>query len=131
MVNSRGPRAAAGTLPADPVKAFVDIARRVDASAPWSAGHSERVARISRVVAAAAGWEPDDIARLSRAAELHDTGKLCAAPELLCHEGSLDAAARAEIELHPALGANMLATVLTGDEVSWVRHHHERWDGAG
>ena len=29
------------------------------------------------------------------------------------------------------LGAEIAATVLRRGQVAWIRHHHERWDGAG
>ena len=117
--------------PLDPLAPFMAIARRVDGMASWSVGHCRRVSLVAAEVARAAQWSPAEIARLRRAAELHDIGKLCVSEEVLGAPRHLDSAARAEVELHPALGANMLATVLGADEVSWVRHHHERWDGGG
>lgn len=116
---------------ADALAPFVAIARRADGMASWSKGHSRRVALIAAEIARVAGWAPAEIARLCRAAELHDIGKLCVSEEVLGAPGHLDSAGRAEVELHPTLGANMLATVLDAEEVSWVRHHHERWDGGG
>ena len=130
MTLSAPPRTQSSVLP-DPLAPFIDVVRRVDGMASWSAGHSKRVAVIARAIAIAARWAPPDVARIACTAELHDVGKLCVAEEVLGHKGPLDAAARAEIELHPALGGAMLATVLDAEEVGWVRHHHERWDGGG
>jgi HD-GYP domain-containing protein (c-di-GMP phosphodiesterase class II) len=115
----------------DPLASFVAIARKVDGMASWSVGHSRRVSLIASEIARVAGWASVETARLRRVAELHDIGKLCVSEEVLGAPGHLDSAARAEVELHAALGANMLATVLDPVEVSWVRHHHERWDGGG
>src|SRR3954466_14553739 len=36
----------------------------------------------------------------------------------------------AHVRQHPALGAALAAGALDGEQVRWVRHHHERWDGA-
>lgn len=119
------------TTPPDLLSPFLAVARRVDGMASWTVGHSRRVSRIAVAIAVAVRWTPSDTARLARAAELHDVGKLCVAEEILGRPGPLDAAARAEVEMHPALGANMLSTILGADEASWVRHHHEWWDGGG
>ena len=32
---------------------------------------------------------------------------------------------------HARIGAGLAAGVLDAEQASWVRHHHERWDGAG
>jgi len=111
--------------------AFAAVARHVDDAAPWSRGHSSRVARLAARIAAELGWPPEEVAALRVAAELHDVGKLCVAPDVLGRRGPLAPSERADVELHPALGAAMLATVLTPAQVAWVRHHHERWDGTG
>jgi HD-GYP domain-containing protein (c-di-GMP phosphodiesterase class II) len=128
------PRAAITATPlsrADPLESFRAIARRVDGMASWSVGHSQRVSSIARALAAACRWASADLQKIERTAELHDVGKLCVSEEILTTSRLLDAAARAEVEMHPSLGGNMLATVLDADEVGWVRHHHERWDGSG
>ena len=110
---------------------FVALARRVDSVTPWTEGHSARVAAVAAEVVRAAGWPSAEVARLACVAELHDVGKICVGEEVLACPGTLPPEARAELALHPVLGAGMLATVLATDEVAWVRHHHERWDGGG
>jgi HD-GYP domain-containing protein (c-di-GMP phosphodiesterase class II) len=35
------------------------------------------------------------------------------------------------VKRHAPLGADIAAEVLSPDQVSWMRHHHERWDGGG
>jgi HD-GYP domain-containing protein (c-di-GMP phosphodiesterase class II) len=32
---------------------------------------------------------------------------------------------------YPVLGAALARPALDGEQVRWVRHHHERWDGGG
>ena len=32
---------------------------------------------------------------------------------------------------HGSLGAGLAAAVLDPEQCAWIRHHHERWDGAG
>lgn len=110
---------------------FASVAERVDETAAWSRGHSRRVARLAVAIAARLGWAAEEIRALRVAAELHDVGKLCVAPSVLGRPGPLLPSERAEVEMHPSLGATMLGSVLSAEQVSWVRHHHERWDGTG
>ena len=35
------------------------------------------------------------------------------------------------MKAHAALGAQIVRDILLPEQVAWVRHHHERWDGAG
>jgi HD-GYP domain-containing protein (c-di-GMP phosphodiesterase class II) len=110
---------------------FAAVALHVDDAAPWSKGHSGRVARLAAAIAGGLGWDAADVEALREAAELHDVGKLCVAADVLGRRGPLAPSERADVELHPGLGAAMLATVLSPAQVAWVRHHHERWDGRG
>jgi HD-GYP domain-containing protein (c-di-GMP phosphodiesterase class II) len=38
---------------------------------------------------------------------------------------------RAQLREHAPLGAQILSSTAMSEIVPWVRHHHERWDGAG
>ena len=35
------------------------------------------------------------------------------------------------VKQHASLGAEIADEVLSSDQVSWIRGHHERWDGGG
>ena len=64
---------------------------------------------------------------------LHDVGKIGVGDQILNKPGPLTAAERNLIELHPAVGAEILSGValLEGEGLSVVLSHHERWDGGG
>jgi cyclic di-GMP phosphodiesterase len=64
---------------------------------------------------------------------LHDVGKIGISDRILQKPGPLTPEERRVMEEHPALGHEMLrdVTFLSGEGLSVVRHHHERWDGAG
>jgi response regulator RpfG family c-di-GMP phosphodiesterase len=64
---------------------------------------------------------------------LHDVGKMAIPDQILEKPGSLTATEWQVMKTHPAIGAEMLAdvTLLQGQGLAVVRHHHERWDGAG
>jgi diguanylate cyclase (GGDEF)-like protein len=107
------------------------LARVVDAKDPATRRHSERVAELSVRLATALGWSPVRCAQLHEAGLLHDVGKIGVPDQILLAPGALTADDRAAVAVHPVLGARMLEDVIAVEEVSWVRGHHERWDGAG
>jgi ribonuclease P protein subunit RPR2 len=64
---------------------------------------------------------------------LHDIGKVGIPDVILQKPGPLTPDERRIMEGHAALGAQIIAGVrmLEGHGAAVVRHHHERWDGAG
>jgi diguanylate cyclase (GGDEF)-like protein len=107
------------------------LARKLDAGEPGTEGHSDRVALLAEKLAVAAGWEPESAVRLSQAAYVHDVGKLGIDEQVLRKSGPLDADELEQIRSHPETSAEIAIDALDPEQLSWVRHHHERWDGAG
>jgi diguanylate cyclase (GGDEF)-like protein/PAS domain S-box-containing protein len=107
------------------------LALELDAEDPGTEGHSDRVALLAEKLAVAAGWEPDAAVRLSQSAYVHDVGKLGIDEHVLRKSGPLDAAELEKIRSHPETSAEIAVDALDAEQLSWVRHHHERWDGAG
>lgn len=100
---------------------------------PYTSGHSQRVRRFSRIIAQLIGLSPKEIERVSRAALLHDVGKIheIFAP-ILMKPGRLTPEERAIMELHPIKSAELVSKISElQDIVAAVRHHHENWDGTG
>jgi response regulator RpfG family c-di-GMP phosphodiesterase len=64
---------------------------------------------------------------------LHDVGKIGISDQVLLKPGPLTAEERELVHMHPAIGEQILRNVslLQGRGLDVVRHHHERWDGAG
>jgi putative nucleotidyltransferase with HDIG domain len=100
---------------------------------PYTSGHSQRVARYSKVIARAIGLAPKEVERVGVAALLHDVGKIDQRfAEILQKPGRLTDEERLVIEEHPVRSAELVAMVSgLQDLVTPVRHHHERWDGGG
>ena len=69
--------------------------------------------------------------RLREAGLVHDVGKIGVPDRILFKPGRLTKEEYEEIKQHAQIGAEMVVDVLTPEQVSWVRGHHERWDGAG
>jgi HD-GYP domain-containing protein (c-di-GMP phosphodiesterase class II) len=108
----------------------------IDAKDPYTRGHSERVAFISR-------WITEHLAQVRQipanlihhvylAGLLHDIGKIGVAEAVLRKRGKLDDQEREIICAHPRVGSAILSeipqmqTIIPG-----VLHHHERYDGKG
>ena len=77
------------------------------------------------------GMADEQIVQLSLAARLRDVGTVTLPHGLLYKPEPLTARERAAIHQHPVAGANMLEALGVDHVASWVRHHHERFDGAG
>ncbi|HUQ22338.1 MAG TPA: HD domain-containing phosphohydrolase [Gaiellaceae bacterium] len=107
------------------------LARDLDAEDPGTEGHSERVSRLSEKLALSCGWNADLAIRLAQAALLHDVGKLGIGEAVLGKPGKLSASELEQIRNHPDTGAELAVKALDDEQLGWIRHHHERWDGTG
>jgi len=107
------------------------VARALDAKHPATTGHSERVAELAGRIAMDLGWLDWRVDQLRETGRVHDVGKVCIPEPVLMTPGPLTPGEYEVVKTHAALGAQVVATVLSRRQVSWVRHHHERWDGRG
>jgi HD-GYP domain-containing protein (c-di-GMP phosphodiesterase class II) len=117
--------------PDDQLQVLQDLNSALELKDPYTHGHSQRVERHSYRTAAAMGLPVDSIEELRLAARLHDVGKIRVPDRVLRKPGKLDKEERLIVEEHVVVGAWMVSSVGSADVVSSVRHHHERWDGAG
>lgn len=104
----------------------------LEAKDPYTSGHSQRVAMLSRRIADAMGILAQRAERVEIAALLHDIGKIGIEAETLGKPSKLDEREYFKIRLHPGTGADLLRGVeFLEDVVPIVRAHHERPDGQG
>jgi len=104
----------------------------VDAKSPYTAGHSERVALYTDVLASKLGIDASRRRWLKRGALLHDLGKLGVSNSILDKEGSLTDDEWREVRLHPAYTEEILTRILPFKDLAIVAGaHHERLDGKG
>ena len=108
------------------------LARAIDARDPYTYGHSARVAAYSLEIADELGFPRERREGLRRAALLHDIGKIGVEDHVLRKAGALNYAEARQMREHPVIGHQMLKDVpFLQSSLSGIRHHHERWDGAG
>lgn len=104
----------------------------IEAKDPYTRGHSQRVALLSRDLAEAAGFPAAFVKDIHISGLVHDIGKIGVPEVVLRKQGRLDDAEYEAIKQHPEVGFRILrdipqlAPILDG-----VRYHHERYDGHG
>ncbi len=107
------------------------LARAIDAKDPSTRMHSERVAHLATRIAEAMGWPADRVELLREAGLVHDVGKIGVPDAVLLKPGRLTGDEFEIVKQHAPLGAEIAREILTAEQVSWIRAHHERWDGSG
>jgi HD-GYP domain-containing protein (c-di-GMP phosphodiesterase class II) len=93
--------------------------------------HGKRVGQWCEAVARELGLSASHAARLGLAGELHDIGKWEIPDSILLKPGKLTPSEWARVRMHPADGAELLASFGLDDIAEWVLLHHERPDGCG
>ncbi len=108
------------------------LASTIDVNDAYTHGHCERVAQGTAAVAERMGVEGQDLKEFELAAMLHDIGKIGVPTQVLAKKGKLTKAEYRQMQEHAALGARILSSVsFLGEIPTYVRHHHENWDGSG
>jgi putative two-component system response regulator len=89
-------------------------------------------AELQTAVSEALERATEDIETVRLGAILHDVGKIGIPDRVLLKPGPLDEEERRIIETHTEIGDKLLEPLdLLAAARPIVRHHHERWDGAG
>ncbi len=108
------------------------LARTIDAKSPWTAGHSERVARMSLSIAQVLGLAQEDLDTIHRGGLLHDIGKIGVPVHILDKPGRLNDEEAKIMQDHVIVGARILEPLTALSAVMpIVLQHHERVDGSG
>ncbi|WP_051223433.1 HD-GYP domain-containing protein [Conexibacter woesei] len=108
------------------------LCNAVEARDAYTGKHAERVAaygmEIARVLDAPFADDPE----VEFGFLLHDVGKVAVPDSILWKPEPLTPEERSLMERHPLVGWEILREIdFLGEAKLVVRHHHERWDGAG
>jgi putative two-component system response regulator len=104
----------------------------IEARDVYTSGHCERLAAYAVAVGDALGVPPSLRRALRLGGYLHDLGNIAVPDGVLLKPGPLTPAERKEVNRHPDVGADLVRSLHTLDDVRpLIRHHHERWDGSG
>lgn len=108
------------------------LASLLDLRDGYTGRHSSTVVDLCEQVARRVGVTGAELGHLRIAAHLHDLGKIGVPDQILHKPGPLDDAEWSIMREHPVWGARALEAIPEFREAALaVRHHHERWDGAG
>jgi putative nucleotidyltransferase with HDIG domain len=108
------------------------LVNALEAKDPYLRGHSARVADLSASVAAHLGRPDEEVEAVRTAGRLHDIGKIGIREEILNKAGPLSDEEYDHIKQHVLVGCQILAPLVhLQDVITYVRSHHERWDGFG
>jgi response regulator RpfG family c-di-GMP phosphodiesterase len=109
------------------------LADALEAKDPQTGLHAQRVQHYALTLAE--GVDPGllEDASLEYGFLLHDVGKIGIPNDVLEKREPLSEDEWRLIQAHPTIGAEILGdvTLLQGNGIDVVRHHHERWDGSG
>jgi len=108
------------------------LASSLEAKDNYTSGHSARVTHYSILLAQRIGLDEKLLQNLRYAAQLHDIGKIGITERILNKPDKLSDWEMAAIRDHPVIGERIIQSLdFLCDVRAIIRHHHERWDGAG
>ena len=107
------------------------LALAVDAKDSYTRSHCQTVSQLCALVATELGLGPDRVVRMRLAGLLHDVGKIGVPDAILNKPGRLGDSEIVQMQRHATLGGDIVAAADLPEESHWIRHHHERYDGAG
>lgn len=111
-----------------PESLFDDIAQNTEVLSVFK-HHSLRVMHLSTMLAKKVNCYDED---LRVASLLHDIGKVGLSSEILFKDGKLNELERTIIQSHSHIGNTIVRNVLYQNRAaSFIRDHHENWDGTG
>jgi two-component system response regulator RpfG len=111
----------------------VALAGAIEIRTAGGHGHPERVRRYALELTRLVEPELSADTSLELGFLLHDVGMAAIPDSILRKAGDLSADERRVLETHPMLGSQLIAglSLLRGEGLAVIRHHHERWDGSG
>jgi diguanylate cyclase (GGDEF)-like protein/putative nucleotidyltransferase with HDIG domain len=108
------------------------LALAIDAKDGTTSDHLRRVQVYAMGLAKEMDLDEPETRALEAASLLHDIGKLAVPEHIISKPGRLTPEEFKKMQIHPVVGAEILATVdFPYPVVPIVRAHHERWDGSG
>ena len=114
------------------VRSIHSLIKALEAKDFYTKGHSQRVTYYSVGIGSRLGYEQRRQDNLRRAAVLHDLGKIGIREAILNKPSRLTEQEFGEVYRHPELAIQILSPIPFFQTIlSFVLHHHERFDGKG
>ena len=98
----------------------------------YTGGHSERVAKYSKMLAEGMGYTKEECNLIYKAGVLHDIGKIEIPDSVLLKPGRLNDLEYRLMQQHVLIGTDLLKNIPMYKEMApLIEAHHERFDGSG
>ncbi|HEY6836035.1 MAG TPA: HD domain-containing phosphohydrolase [Gaiellaceae bacterium] len=111
---------------------LASLSNALEAKDAVTSQHTEEVVRLAVAVAAELDLDLDAVRNVELGAVLHDIGKVRVPESILNKRGPLTDEEWKVMRTHPEVGEHILRPIQSLNAIlPIVRHHHERWDGAG
>ncbi len=108
------------------------VGKVVEARDPYTAGHQQRVSRLSRTIAQKMGLDSYRIEGIRMGATIHDIGKIQVPAEILTKPTQLNELELELMKAHTQVGYEILKDIEFPWPVADIAYqHHERMDGSG
>ncbi len=108
------------------------LAYTLEEKDPYTSGHSERVCYYSDLISKKISLSPKDRNEIRIASYLHDIGKIGISNRFINKKSSLSSTEWAIIKQHTQKSIELLIPLkLSPNIISYIQHHHERYDGTG
>jgi len=108
------------------------LAYTLEEKDPYTSGHSERVCYYSDFISKRLSFSPKERSELQIASYLHDIGKIGISNRFINKKGALTPTDWAIIKQHTKKSIELLIPLnLSANILSYIQHHHERFDGTG
>ena len=113
-------------------KTLLSMVEMIDERDTYTAGHSQRVAYYSKIIAENMGLDKDKCSAIYRAGILHDIGKIVTPDVVLLKPQKLNDLEYKLIKEHVNVGYKLLVNIPMFEELAEImKDHHERCDGSG
>ena len=108
------------------------LANAVEAKDATTELHCQRLAGLAHELGMRAGLDPAELKHIVFGALLHDIGKIGVSDAILTKSAPLTADEWHAMREHPLIGERICEPLTNATQFApIIRHHHERWDGAG
>ena len=113
-------------------KILLALVQMIEQRDSYTAGHSQRVATYSKMLAHDLGYDDEVCTLLFKAGILHDIGKIATPDAILLKPESLTQVEYKLIKEHVSVGMKILQEIpMFKDIIDVIGAHHERYDGEG
>lgn len=133
MLESRGKETVSQVESEKTVVSIISsLATALESRDIYTYGHSREVNKYALMLGEAIGLSRERLTYLSRAALLHDIGKIGISNGVLAKKGRLSKKEWNQMKKHPTISAEIIGHIpsLLYCKPA-ILHHHERWDGKG